>query len=59
MIAIKEEAKKIIDNLPDKISWDDLIYEFYVRKKIELGLKAIKEGKTVSFDKAKKRLLSK
>jgi hypothetical protein len=57
MIKIKEEAIKLINNLPDKISWDDLIYEFYVRKKIERALKDAEEGKTVSLEEAKKRLL--
>ena len=58
MIAIKEEAKKMIDNLPDEISWDDLIYEFYVRQKIEKGLKDIEEGNTISLEEAEKLLLS-
>jgi predicted transcriptional regulator len=58
MITVKEEAKKLIDNLPDEITWDDLMYEIYVRQKIEKGLKDIEEGKTVSFEEAKRRLLS-
>jgi hypothetical protein len=29
----KEEAKKLIDKLPDQATWDDIMYEFYVRKK--------------------------
>jgi hypothetical protein len=57
MQVIKEEAKKIIDNLPDDASWDDVMYEFYVRQKIETGLQAIDEGKFMSLDEAKKRLL--
>ena len=61
MTAIKEEAIKIINNIPDndQITWDDIMYEFYVKQKIEIGLKAAREGKTISFDEAKKRLLSK
>jgi hypothetical protein len=58
MSPVKEEAKKMIDNLPDEATWDDLIYEFYVRKKIEMGLKDIEEGRTISFEEAKKRLLA-
>ena len=31
MNAIKQEAKKLIDNIPDNeiTSWDDVMYEFY------------------------------
>jgi hypothetical protein len=60
MTAIKEEAIKLINNIPDNenLTWDDIMYQFYVRQKIEHGLKAAKEGKTISFEEAKKRLLS-
>jgi predicted transcriptional regulator len=33
------------------------MYEFYVRQKIETGLKAVNEGRTISHAEAKKRLL--
>jgi len=32
----KEEAKKLIDKLPDQANWDDIMYEFYVRKNWKL-----------------------
>jgi hypothetical protein len=55
MITIKEEAKKLIDNLPDEITWDDLMYEIYVRQKVELGLKAVDKRRVISHDEMKKR----
>ena len=59
MTIVKEEAKKLIDKLPDNATWDDIMYELYVKKKIAAGLKAAAEGKVVSHAEAKKRLLSK
>ena len=35
---LKEEAKKLIDNLPSLSSWEQLMYEIYVREAIENGL---------------------
>jgi len=32
MSIIKEEAKKLIDKLQDQATWDDIMYEFYVKK---------------------------
>lgn len=58
MTTIKEEAIKLIQNLPDEITWDDLIYEFYVKEKIERGLNDIKTGNTVTLEEAEKILLS-
>lgn len=34
----KQEAHKLIDNLPDTADWNDLIYRAVVRKEIEAGL---------------------
>ena len=30
MSIVREEAKKILNNLPDEASWDDVMYEMYV-----------------------------
>ena len=35
---VKEEARKLVENLPDDVTWDDLIYQIYVRQTIEAGL---------------------
>jgi hypothetical protein len=35
---VKEEAKRLIEKLPEDISWDDLMHEIYVRQSIEAGL---------------------
>lgn len=58
MQSVKEMARELIEHLPDTATFDDLMYEFYVRQKIETGLKAVNEGRTLSHDEAKKRLLS-
>ena len=56
---IREEVKKIIDNLPDEASWDDVMYKMYVRKKIDEGLKAADEGRVVSHEEVKKKFQQK
>lgn len=42
----KEEAHKLIDRLPATATWDDLMYEIYVREVVEHGLADSKAGKT-------------
>lgn len=59
MSIIKKEAKKLIDKLPEQATWDDIMYEFYVKKKLSVALKAVKEGNVISHKDVKKRLLSK
>jgi len=56
MSIAKMEAKRIIEKLPDEATWDDIMYEFYIKKKIETGLKAADEGRVISHKDVKKRL---
>ena len=58
MSIAKEEAKKLIDKLPEHATWDDIMYELYVKKKIAVALKAAEEGRVLSHEEVKKRLLS-
>jgi hypothetical protein len=55
MSSVKEEAHKLIETVPDNASWDDIMYEFYVRKKIEIGLEAGDAGNVVSQEEVEKR----
>ncbi len=56
-MTVKEEARQMIEKLPDHATWDDLIYELYVRQKIEAGLQAAEEGRVVSHEEVKRRFL--
>lgn len=54
MSTTKEEAINLITRLPDEASWDDIMYEMYVKKKIELGIKAADEGRVVPHEEVKR-----
>jgi predicted transcriptional regulator len=56
-ITAKEAAQRLISSLPEQTTWDDIMYELYMKQKIEAGLKAAQEGRTVSHEEAKRRLL--
>ncbi|HEY1378427.1 MAG TPA: hypothetical protein VGF55_16630 [Gemmataceae bacterium] len=45
---IKDEAHRIVDQLPDTASWEDLIYRLYVRQSIEAGLRDAEAGRVES-----------
>ena len=53
MSTTKEEALQLICRLPDEVTWEDIMYRLYVKRKIEEGLKAAEEGRTVSHDEVK------
>ncbi len=52
---IKQEAHRLLEKLPDKATWDDLMYQIYVRQTIEAGIKDSDEGRTVNVKEVRKR----
>lgn len=45
-VLVKDEAHRMIDQMPEGSTWDDLIHEIYVRQAIERGLADSQEGRT-------------
>ncbi len=39
MLSIKDNAKKIIDDLPDDVSYDELIKELLFKRMVERGIR--------------------
>jgi predicted transcriptional regulator len=58
MATVKEEARQVIERLPEHATWDDLIYELYVRQKIAAGIKAADEGRVIPHEEVRKKFLS-
>jgi predicted transcriptional regulator len=56
MSSAKEEVRKILDQLPDDASFEDIQYHIYVREKIERGLQDAGEGRVFSQEEAEQRL---
>lgn len=52
---IKQEAYRLLDNLPDKTTWEDLMYRIYVREAIEAGIKDSDEDRTIDVKEVRKR----
>lgn len=57
MPTTKKQALEMIKKLPERATWDDIMYEVYVRKKIAHGVKAADEGRVVTHEEVKKRFL--
>ena len=54
-----DEAKRLIETMPETATWDDIMYQFYVKQKLRSALDAEKEGRVVPHEDVKKRLLQK
>lgn len=58
MSILRDEARKIIEDLPENATWDDLMYQLYVKKRVETGLKEIENVQTLPHEEVKKKLLT-
>lgn len=54
-MSMKEEAIRLVEQLPDEFSWDDLMYEIYVRKAIEAGMADSRAGRTIPVEELRTR----
>lgn len=58
MKTAKEDARQLLESLPDHATWDDLMYELYAHQKIDAGIQAADEGRAVPHKDVKARFLS-
>ena len=50
---LKQEAQRLIEKLPANATWDDLMYEIYVRQAIEAGLADSETGRTLDVSEVR------
>lgn len=53
---VKEEARRLIEKLPENMTWDDLMHEVYVRQSIEAGLADGEAGKVMDVAEVRAKL---
>ena len=56
MATAKEIVRKILDEIPDDVSLEDIQYHIYVRKKVQRGLKDVENGQVTSQAEIEKRM---
>lgn len=57
MQTTKEQVRDLLDHLPDHATLNDVMYELYVKQKIERGMQASREGRVTPHSEVKKRYL--
>lgn len=54
---VKTRAMGVVRALPASATWDDLMYQIYVRQKIEAGMTDMSKGRTHSHAAIRKAFL--
>ena len=52
---LKEEAHRLVEDLPEEATWEDLMHRIYVRETIEAGLADSRAGRVVEVSEVRKR----
>jgi len=55
-MSTKEEVIRLIKDLPNNVSLDDIINELSIKAKVEKGLKELNNGDYYSHDEVKEKL---
>jgi hypothetical protein len=56
MRTAKDDVRELLEGLPDDASLEDIQYHIYVRQKVQKGLDAEREGKTLSHEEVVRRM---
>ena len=51
---VKDQARALVEKLPERATWEDLMHEIYVRQAIEAGLADSQAGRTVDVDEIRR-----
>jgi hypothetical protein len=57
MCKAKDVARKILDQLPDNSTWNDILHAFYVQMKVTRGLAELDAGRMVSQEDVEQKWL--
>ena len=52
---IKDQARRLVDDLPESATWEDVMYRIYVRQAVDAGIKDSDEGRTIDVKEVRKR----
>ena len=52
---VNADARRLIDELPEDATWEDLMYRIYVRQAIEAGLDEVAAGRTLDIKEVRAR----
>ncbi|MGD0126545.1 MAG: hypothetical protein ABSF46_14385 [Terriglobia bacterium] len=56
MGSAKEEVRRILEQIPDSASFEDIQYHIYVREKIERGLEDVKQERVIDQEEVERRM---
>ncbi len=57
MSPVKEEAKRLIDELPENATWEQLVETLELQRAVQEGVDDLDAGRVLSHEEVRRRLL--
>lgn len=57
-MTVKEQVRKMLDQMPDECSVEDVQHQLYLIDKVRRGLKSIDEGRGIPHEQVRKQMAS-
>ena len=54
-MSVKEQARMLVESLPEDGTWEDLMFEIYTHESIQRGLKDSRAGRTRTSEEIRTR----
>lgn len=52
-MTIKDQARVLVESMPENFTWEDLMYEIYVRESVERGLEDARAGRVKTSEEVR------
>ena len=56
MATAKQEARRVLESLPEEASLEDIQYHLYVLQRIERGRRDVEAGRVISQEEVERRM---
>jgi predicted transcriptional regulator len=56
MASAKENVRRLLDELPDEVTFEDIQYHIYVQEAVQRGLDAADRGEVLDEDEVERRM---
>ena len=53
---IKQEARRLVENLGEDATWDDLMYQIYFGQAVDAGIEDSQVGRTIDLEEVRAKL---
>lgn len=56
MSAVKEEVRRLVDELPEDATWDDVLQAVYLKQVLQQGIADLRAGRTITHEEVRRSL---